>query len=87
MASRSKPTSDITVDLQDETITITLNSAFMKKISSFRLNDEYEEDFQGNKTKVYSHMTSHVYRMSCRIILSPNIATDIWQNVFCIQSY
>ncbi|XP_052261248.1 fatty acid-binding protein homolog 7-like [Dreissena polymorpha] len=51
MASRSKPTSDITVDLQDETITITLNSTFMKKMSSFRLNEEYEEDFQGNKTK------------------------------------
>ncbi|WAR01255.1 FABP9-like protein [Mya arenaria] len=51
MAGLARPTSDIVVDLDDETITITLNSKFMKKCSSFKLDTEFEDEFQGQKTK------------------------------------
>jgi len=52
MAGLAKPTSHIEVDLDDETITIRLDSTFMKKCSSFKLDTEFEEEFQGQPTKV-----------------------------------
>ena len=52
MANMSKPTSDISVE--DGKITISLNAGFMKKHDVFKLGEEYETEFQGQKVKVCS---------------------------------
>ncbi|XP_052802542.1 myelin P2 protein-like [Mya arenaria] len=49
MASLAKPSS--TLSVEDDVITITLNAGFMTKCDKFKLEEEYDTDFQGDKAK------------------------------------
>lgn len=64
MASMAKPTSDIKVDLDDQTITVTMNAGFMVKQDSYRLGEEFESDHQGSKSKVSICYTVYLFIFS-----------------------